>query len=101
MFISYSVQFSHLGYLLFHVFNFFQISVITCRTFLGFPGGSDGKESACNAGDLGSVPRWGRSSGEGNGNLLQYFCLEDPKDRGAWWATVHGVTKESDMTETT
>ena len=68
---------------------------------LGFPGGSDGKESACNAGDLGSVPRWGRSSGEGNGNLLQYFCLEDPKDRGAWRATVHGVTKESDMTETT
>ena len=60
---------------------------------LGFPGGSNGKESACNAGDLGSIPRWGRSPGEGNGNPLQYSCLENPMDRGAWWATVHGVTK--------
>ena len=54
---------------------------------------SDGKESACNAGDLGLIPGWGRSPGEGNGNLLQYSCLENPKDREAWWATVHGITK--------
>ena len=58
-----------------------------------FPGGSDGIASACNAGDLGSIPGLERSSGEGNGNPLQYFCLENPMDRGAWWATVHGVTK--------
>ena len=59
----------------------------------GFPDGSDGKESACNAGDLGSIPGLGRSSGEGNGNSLQYSCLENSKDRGAWWATVLGITK--------
>ena len=58
-----------------------------------FPGGSEFKESACNAGDLGSIPGSGRSPGEGNGNPLQYSCLENPMDRGAWWATVHGVTK--------
>ena len=58
-----------------------------------FPAGSDGKESACNAGDLGSIPGLGRSSGEGNGNPLQYSCLENSTDRGACWATVHGVTK--------
>ena len=51
------------------------------------------KRLACNAGDLGSIPRSGRSSGEGNGNPLQYSCLENPKDRGAWWATVHRVAK--------
>ena len=54
---------------------------------------SDGKESSCNAGDLGSIPGSGRSSGEGNGNPLQYPCLENPMDRGAWQATVHGVAK--------
>ena len=58
-----------------------------------FPGGSDGKEPACNAGDLGSIPGSGISLGEGNGNPLQYSCLENPLDRRAWWATVHGVTK--------
>ena len=52
--------------------------------FLGFPGGSDGKESACNAGDLDSIPGLGRSPGEGNGNPLQDSCLEDPTDREAW-----------------
>ena len=56
-------------------------------------GGSDGKESACNVGDLGLIPGWGRSPEEGNGYPLQYSCLENPMDRGAWWATVHGVTK--------
>ena len=58
-----------------------------------FPGGSDGKESACDTGDVGLIPGWGRSPGEGNGNPLQYSCLENPVDRGAWWATVHGVTQ--------
>ena len=58
-----------------------------------FPGGSDGKASAYNAGDPGSIPGSGRSPGEGNGNLLQYSCLETPMERGAWWAAVHGVAK--------
>ena len=58
-----------------------------------FPGGSDGKASACYEGDLGSIPALGRSLGEGNGNPLQYSCLENSMDGGAWWATVHGVTK--------
>ena len=60
---------------------------------MGFPSGSDGKESACNAGDLGSIPGSGRSPGVGNGNPLQYSCLENPVDKGHWWATVHGVAK--------
>jgi len=60
---------------------------------LGFPGGSDGKESACNAGDMGLIPRSGRSHGGGNGNPLQYSCLENAMDRGAWQAIVHGVIK--------
>ena len=55
--------------------------------------GSDGEESACNAGDPGSIPESGRSPGEGNGYLLQYSCLENSMDRGAWWATDHGVAK--------
>ena len=59
--------------------------------FWGFPGGLDGKESALNAGDPGSIPGSGRSPGEGNGNPLQYSCLENPMDRGAWQAAVHGV----------
>ena len=59
----------------------------------GFPGGSAGKESACNAGDVGLIPGLGRSPGEGNGNPLQYSCLENSTDRGAWQAEVHGVTK--------
>ena len=60
---------------------------------VGFPGGSEGKASACSAGDLGSIPGSGRSPGEGNGNPLQYSCLGNPMDGGAWWATVHGVAK--------
>ena len=59
----------------------------------GFPGGLEGKASACNAGDLGWIPGSGRSPGEGNGTPLQYSCLENPMGRGAWSATVHGVTK--------
>ena len=63
------------------------------NVFGGFPGGSDGEESACDARDLGSTPGSGRSPGEGNGYPLQYSCLENSMDRGAWQDTVHGVTK--------
>ena len=65
---------------------------------LGFPGTLDGKESDCNAGDPGWIPGLGRSSAVGNGSPLQYACLENPMDRGAWRATVHGVA-ELNMTE--
>ena len=61
--------------------------------FNTLPCSSVGKESACNAGDPGSIPGLGRSPGEGNGNPLQYSCLENLMDRGAWWATVHGVAR--------
>ena len=60
---------------------------------MSFPGGSGGKESACNAGDLGLIPGSGRSSGEGNGNPLQYSCLGNPMDGAAWQATDRGVVK--------
>ena len=60
---------------------------------MGFSGGSAGKESAFSARDPDSVPGWGRSPGEGNGNPLQYSCLENSMDKGAWWAIVHRVTK--------
>ena len=60
---------------------------------MNFPGGSDGKASAYNAGDPGSIPGSGRSSGEGNGNSLQYSCLGNPTDKGAWLATVYAVAK--------
>ena len=66
---------------------------------LGFPGGSAIKNLPANAGDLGLIPGLGRSAGEGNGNPLQYSCLVNPMDRGASWATVHGVTKDTDMTQ--
>ena len=72
------------------------ISCISCigRWILcSFPSGSDGKESACNVGDPGSISGLGRSPGEGNGNPLQYSCLENPMNERAWRATVHGVTK--------
>ena len=60
---------------------------------MGFPGSSAGKESACNSGDLGLIPALGRSPGEGNRYPFQYSGLENSMNRGAWWATVHGVTK--------
>ena len=60
---------------------------------MGFLGGSDGKDSACNVGDLGSLPGLGRSPGEGKGYPLQYSCLGNPKNRGAWRTTVDGVTE--------
>ena len=65
----------------------------THSSIKSFPAGSDSKESTCNAGDLGSVPGLGRSAGELNGNPLQYSCLENSMNRGAWWATVHGIAK--------
>ena len=63
------------------------------RKWTKWIGGSDNKESVCNAGDSGSIPGLGRSPGEGNGYPLQYSCLWNPMDRGAWWATIHGVAK--------
>ena len=85
-----------------NVYNMFtyncqNLTVIT-MSFLAFPPSSVGKESICNAGDMGSIPGSGRSPGEGNGNPLQYSCLEKPMDRGTLWATVHGP-QESDTTE--
>ena len=59
--------------------------------FIGLPGSSDSKEFPCSAGDLGLIPGLGRSPGEGNSNPPKYFYLENSKDKGAWWATVHGV----------
>ena len=70
-----------------------ELNQVSILGVLGFPGDSAGKESTCNAGDLGSIPGSGRSPGEGNGNPLQYSCLENPKDGGAWQVTVHRVTK--------
>ena len=70
----------------------FRLGDFRCSV-LGFPGGSDGKASTCNAGDLGSIPGLGRSPGEGNGNPLQHSCLENPMDGGAWQATIHGAAK--------
>ena len=64
----------------------------------GLPWWLSGKESPCDVGDKGLIPESERSPGEGNGMLLQYSCLEISMDKGAWWATVHGVTKESDAT---
>ena len=66
---------------------------------MGFSGGSDDKESACNAEDLGLNTKSGRSPGEGNGNPLLYSSLENSMERGAWRSTVHGITKEWDTTE--
>ena len=66
---------------------------------MDFPGGSDSKESACSTGDLDSIPGSGRSPGGGHGNPLQYSCLENPMDRGAWRAAIHGAAKELSVTE--
>ena len=74
----------------FHFYKSYSIKVIMDPDF---PGGSNGKESACNAGDHGSIPGSGKSPGEGNGNPLQCFCLDNSMDRGAWWAIVHGVSR--------
>ena len=74
----------------------FSFTLFTLSPFcspLCFPGGSDDKESACNAADLGSIPGLGRSPGEGNGYQLHYSCLGNLTDRGAWWARVQGITE--------
>ena len=77
-----------------HVCKYMYICVcMYLYMHMGFPGGSEVKASAWNAGDLGSIPGLGRSSGEGNGNPLQYSCLENPMEGGGWWGTVHGVAK--------
>ena len=66
---------------------------LVATNFGGFPDGSEGKERACNAGDLGWIPGWRRSPGEGNGYPLQCSGLENPMDRGAWWSTIQGVAE--------
>ena len=75
------------------IFNFPVFILMWLRSYSGLPGGSDGEESACNVRDTGLIPGSGRSPGEGHGNPLQYPCLENPMDTGAWRATVHGVTE--------
>ena len=87
--------------------NYFKILLLmyyyfyrVVYTFMGFPGGTDGKESACNAGDSGLIPGLGSSPREGNGNPLQYSCLKNPGDRGAWcFQQTPCGCKESDITE--
>ena len=74
-------------------FSQFVHQVVGLLDHMSFPCSSVGKESACNAGDLGSIPGLGRFPGEGNGNPLQYSCLENPMDREAWWATFYGVAR--------
>ena len=71
----------------------FIIFALAYPQYMGFPGGSDGKESVCNAGDMDSIPESGRSSGEEKGYPLQYSCLENSMDRVVWRATVHGFAK--------
>ena len=78
---------------LFHSFYGWVVFHCVYEYIWGFYGGSDGKESTCSAGDLDSIPGSGRSPGEGNGYPLQYSFLENSTDRKAWWAIVHGVTK--------
>ena len=75
-----------------NIFTGSDRNLIICKS-QGFPGGSDSKESACYVGDLSLIPGLGRFTGGGHGNLLNYACLENPIDRGAWWTTVHGVAK--------
>ena len=76
----------HIFLLLFMSRNFLDMGKCNFTLYFYFPGGLDGKESACNAGDPGLIPGWGRFPGEGNGNPLQYSSLENPMDRGAWRA---------------
>ena len=75
------------------LFIYRQYYIIQYTNYMGFPGGSDGKESTCNVGDRGLIPELGSSPGEGNSYSLPYSGLENSMDREAWWATVHGVTK--------
>ena len=79
--------------------NIYNLILTWLHLEWGFPGDSDSKKSACNAGDLDLIPGSGRSPGKGNGNPLQYSCLENSMNRRAWWATVHGGRKTLNMTE--
>ena len=92
------------SYLFIYTAKMLGISLLLLKAHKGFPGGSSGKESACNVGDSGLNPGLGRSPGGGNGNPLQYSCLENSTDRGAWGAMVHGVaqsqTRLSDLAHT-
>ena len=81
-----------------NIYTYTFIYVCVCVYIYIFCGGSDGKKSGCNAGDLDSIPGSGRSPGEGSGNPLQYSCLDNPMNRGAWQATVHGVAKSQSRT---
>ena len=85
--------YTHTTYI--HTYTFIYINI---HTVMGFPGGSDGKQSACNSGDLGLIPRLGRFPRRREWYTLQYSCLEKSKDRVIWWATVHGIA-ESHMAE--
>ena len=76
-----------------------SLLIITGTTFPGLPSGSNGKESASNAGDLGSIPEWERFPGEENGLPLQYYYLENSMDRGVWWATVHGLQSRTRLSD--
>ena len=76
-----------------YIYIYIHIYVYICNIYIGFPGGLDGKESTCNAGDLGLLSGLGRSPGGGHGNPLQCSCLENPMDRCVWWAAVCGITK--------
>ena len=76
-----------------------QVEMNFANRCIGFPSDSVIKKLPANAEDVSSIPGSGRSLGKGDGNPLQYYCLRNPMDKGAWWATVHGVTKESDPTE--
>ena len=79
------------------IFNSSSTVYIALTLYLGFPGGSDSKESAWNVGDMGLIPGLGRSPEERNANPLQCSCLENSMDRGAWWTTVHEVTKSGTL----
>jgi len=95
-FIHFSVD-GHLG--CFHVLSSVSSLILMAYVpFGGLPRGSVVKNPPASAGDMNSIPGSGRSSEGGNGNLLQYSCLENPMDRGAWQATVHRLTKESNIT---
>ena len=82
-------------YELLRLFQGYLDSILAITAFQGFPGGIVVKNLTAKAGDMGSIPGSGRSLAEGNGNPLQHSCLENPMDREVWWATIHGVAKES------
>ena len=93
VFCGFSQAFNTIPFYLFQNISSTSFAHFLRCCFRGFPGGSDGEESACNEGDPGSIPGSGRSPGAGNGNPLQYSCLENPLDGGVWQAIVHGVAK--------